>query len=275
MEKKTVVVLGSPRSGTSMTAGILSLIGVDMGKVRKPDPQNPRGYFEDLDFLSLCKDIIKDADRESDGFHLPKLDDIKESQKKYDNKFQRLIDRKKEEATSKMWGWKVTTSSLIIDEILPYLENPHFLIIHRNQLDVAKSAVRYTERKNYEDLTFNEALVNMHLYYKSIYEFMINNPEYPKLHLAYENIIRAPEPEVKRISNFLDLTIKTDSMEEVRNYVLSREEIKKEKLIARIKTNIVKNKITRWIYHRVMSMKIVPVFIKKHLKKIKNLYKNY
>jgi hypothetical protein len=42
-----ILVIGIPRSGTSMAAGILHHLGVRMGRVyTSPDANNPRGYFE-------------------------------------------------------------------------------------------------------------------------------------------------------------------------------------------------------------------------------------
>jgi hypothetical protein len=48
-----VLILPLPRSGSSMVAGILHHLGVDMGPCQPPDDANPRGYFEDLRFQGL------------------------------------------------------------------------------------------------------------------------------------------------------------------------------------------------------------------------------
>jgi hypothetical protein len=48
-----VLVLPLPRSGSSMVAGILDQLGVDMGPCRPPDAANPLGYFEDVRFWWL------------------------------------------------------------------------------------------------------------------------------------------------------------------------------------------------------------------------------
>ena len=45
MDKKTFIVLGCPRSGTSMMAGLLRIIGIDMGDNIKEDKH------EDKDIL--------------------------------------------------------------------------------------------------------------------------------------------------------------------------------------------------------------------------------
>jgi len=48
-----VLVLPLPRSGSSMVAGILHHLGVDMGPCQPPDVGNPLGYFEDVRFRWL------------------------------------------------------------------------------------------------------------------------------------------------------------------------------------------------------------------------------
>jgi len=51
-----IIVLGLPRSGTSMVSGVLHHLGVFMGKEDKftpPDEWNPLGYFENLEITGL------------------------------------------------------------------------------------------------------------------------------------------------------------------------------------------------------------------------------
>lgn len=50
-----VAVLGVFRGGTSCVAGMLHHLGVPMGRVRKPRPANPRGFFEDEDLGQVCR----------------------------------------------------------------------------------------------------------------------------------------------------------------------------------------------------------------------------
>lgn len=50
-----VVVLATPRSGSSLTTGILSKHGFWTGRCREADENNPKGYFENLDIKALLK----------------------------------------------------------------------------------------------------------------------------------------------------------------------------------------------------------------------------
>ena len=46
---KTVIVLGNARSGTSITAGMLKILGVGMDSRINPNPFNPKGDFESIE----------------------------------------------------------------------------------------------------------------------------------------------------------------------------------------------------------------------------------
>lgn len=45
---RPIIVLGMPRSGTSMTAGLFAQHGVWVGTCRKGDRSNPKGHFENM-----------------------------------------------------------------------------------------------------------------------------------------------------------------------------------------------------------------------------------
>src|SRR5690349_11398424 len=51
-----ILITGLQRSGTSLSAQLLSAIGLDFGKPEllvPPDEWNPRGYYENVDVLVL------------------------------------------------------------------------------------------------------------------------------------------------------------------------------------------------------------------------------
>ena len=59
------------RSGTSLTASLLSALGVDLGReLLPPDKNNLRGYFEDIDFLDLQREILAQSCLPNDGGQL-------------------------------------------------------------------------------------------------------------------------------------------------------------------------------------------------------------
>lgn len=68
------LVVGQPRSGTSLVAGLLHRAGIDMGQRSKPpSAMNPVGFFLDLDFEELLADEFHF--RQLPGEMSPKLRD--------------------------------------------------------------------------------------------------------------------------------------------------------------------------------------------------------
>jgi hypothetical protein len=59
---RNCLILGSGRSGTSLTAGLLAQSGYYMGtKVYDGDPSNPKGVFEDGEINAINEVIIRDS----------------------------------------------------------------------------------------------------------------------------------------------------------------------------------------------------------------------
>ena len=55
-----VIVLGSHRSGTSVTTRLVSYLGFNLGEnLMEPNNDNPKGYFEDIDIYNFNEKILK------------------------------------------------------------------------------------------------------------------------------------------------------------------------------------------------------------------------
>lgn len=74
MNSRAVFVLSLPRSGSSCIAGALSRLGVNMGDghLQKPDENNPRGYYEDLRWQRVNKDLAGHGYQTQRVWMLPK-----------------------------------------------------------------------------------------------------------------------------------------------------------------------------------------------------------
>lgn len=233
--KKTVVVLGPPRSGTSLTAGLLSILGVDMGNVRDPDFENPKGYFEDKDFLTLTNEIFESADPNSDGFNPPSIKKILAQKNIFSEKIKALVQNRSSNSKSLIWGWKTTGTSLTIPLFLPYLTNPYFVVVLRNPLDIAKSAVSYAKSKSYKEISLLKALEVTNVYYNSIYSFLDEQLNLPMSFVSYERIISNPLIESKKLADFLGLKPAQSQFKKFKNFVLSRKKVKRAKRKAKLK----------------------------------------
>ena len=98
---KTFVVLGVERGGTSMVAGMVRALGVDLGERAGRNHEDPR-------FLSEDPAILKQR--------------IEENNKRRD-----------------CWGFKMPKASLMLDFYSENLRNPHYILVFRNIASVVDS----------------------------------------------------------------------------------------------------------------------------------------
>jgi len=109
--KKTFIVLGCPRGGTSLIAGSLQRAGVYMGEVKT-------SQYEDPDFK------IKPKNKH---LALERLGPV--------------IRRRNR--TYAYWGWKVPNNIYYIDKIRHLLIRPVYIFVYRNPDAIARSSARH------------------------------------------------------------------------------------------------------------------------------------
>ncbi len=98
---KTYVVLGVERGGTSMVAGMIRALGVDLGERSGRNHEDPRFLTEDRALLA-----------------------------------ERIAENN---AARDVWGFKMPKASLMLDFYLEHLRNPHFILVFRNVASVVDS----------------------------------------------------------------------------------------------------------------------------------------
>jgi hypothetical protein len=192
-----VVVLGAHRSGTSVTAGILHLLGVSLGpRMREADDKNPTGYFEDKEFLRLNDDILMAAGGRP--WKPPSREQVLAVKSQFESRIETIV-RARDDA-SPVWGWKATTN-LTIRLFLPHLRNPHIVAVFRNPVHTARSSVEYKEGS----VGFAEALLLANFWNGEIADLLVAHPDVPRIVVAYEDLVVRPVEEALRIARFLDL----------------------------------------------------------------------
>ena len=229
--KKTVIVLGNAKSGTSLVAGILRLLGVDIGKkFVEADEFNPKGYFEDYDFVNLTDAIFKAAG--SNYWDFPSYEGLLTQKDNFEQQIQQLIRRKQK--NKRIWGWKDPWTNILIELFLPYLTNPYFVVIFRNPLAVAKSAVKFTRGKVNEfwvkhPITFFHGLQIANFYDRIILEFFGKYPTLPHFFISFEDIIDNPTRETIKMAKFLGLTLTKQQMNKILGFVTPRSKMAEER----------------------------------------------
>ncbi len=221
---KTIVVLGMHRSGTSLVAGVLHHLGVNMGKeMLGGDRFNPFGHFENKKIIKLNEEILKEAG--GSWYAPPSSEKILKVREKFKNKIKEIIESEK----SKLWGFKDPRTSLTIELFLPFLENPYFIVCYRNKREIIKSLIR-RDKMNFE---YASRLID--LYYERITKFFEAHRDLRRINVKYEEMMRKPRVVLEKIICFLDIQVTEDAVKKALSFVHSRFEVKIAKILCRIK----------------------------------------
>jgi predicted O-methyltransferase YrrM len=239
-DQKTVIVLGNGRSGTSMVAGILQILGVAMDARKRPNPFNPKGDFESIDAHKINCKIYNLAAGKNLGdephWNPPPYEKILAQKDKVKEDIQRFVLEKSK--NRRIWGWKNPKTTLTIELFLPYLSNPHFVIVTRNPIKVAQSTARMTKGQ----ADFYKAFRLLNFYNNEMLNFLERHPDLPRLFLAFEDIIEDPIKEAKKLADFLGLELTKEKKVKIKKFVIPKEKIQIEKRKAIIK-NFIRGKI--------------------------------
>lgn len=179
---KQIIVLGMMRSGTSLCAGMLSHLGIDMGDDRKRNSMNPRGYFEDKEIFVLNQQILG----KNNDWHPPK------SKKEISPLIPEIKDKKG------LWGVK-GGMNFTIDFYIPYLSNPHFVITYRNPISNIRSMAEY---KGW-DFDKNWELLLKH--YKQLKRVIKKYPKIPKYYFEFERAKQNPIKVAQELADFIGI----------------------------------------------------------------------
>jgi hypothetical protein len=113
---KTIVIMGVARGGTSLVAGTVRELGINLGVRLGENHEDPQFLTKDLDRL---REIIRERN-----------------------------------VVLSTWGWKMPHSIDYIAELQHDLRNPHFIFVWRNTLAAALSQTRHSDADIHAGLNF-------------------------------------------------------------------------------------------------------------------------
>ncbi|MGF1803530.1 sulfotransferase [Vibrio gigantis] len=191
---KQIVILGMHRSGTSMLSKILSLAGVNMGEddgIR--DISNVDGHIEDEVLLRINENIL---------FSLDSTWDSPPTITKVDENESSIISIYEEYAISKsgVWGVKEPRLALFIDQFSKVLDNPYYIYIKRDGLDVANSL----KVRNF--FSTEKSLELKSIYDSRIESFLGNKKSF---NVDYNELVKNPGVVVKQLCDFIGIDYST------------------------------------------------------------------
>ena len=190
---RCVMILGVPRSGTSAVAGVLHHLGIDMGNghLQNGNRWNPRGYFEDLRWQKLNKQITGPRY----GHRQPAT--VSERQ---DAQYKALADLCN---VNWLWGMKDPRLCFTAQFIWPHLKDVRIVAVMRNPLSAAMSLMKHSH-ENYggEDRMTIDQAIELRDIWAGAMEDRLTEFQGPVLRVFYEELVNRPTGLVKDLATF-------------------------------------------------------------------------
>jgi len=188
--RPVVVVSGLPRSGTSMAMKMLEAGGLEVvtDKVRTPDEDNPKGYYED----ERVKDLAEMDDKEW------------------------LRDAR---------GKVIKIVSLLL-QYLPATNHYKVVFMRRHLQEVLASQAKMLERRDETSETADDEMLQMYEGHLDKIQFQLRFRDYfDVLYVNFRDALEDPVREAKRINQFLGGGLDEEKMVEVVDPELYRNRI--------------------------------------------------
>jgi hypothetical protein len=192
----TLAVLGMHRSGTSVIARAVNLLGVDLGAeehMHRPRADNPNGFWENGNLVALNDELLsrhggtwdEPPVLPPDWQFAPELEDCR-------RRARELI--RNEFGSSPHWGWKDPRTCLTLPFWTQFLDRVSYIICLRNPVDVARSLQA-------RDGFSPDKSLNLWLLY--IGAALVHTTGQRRLFLFYEDFMANRSQELHRLAAFL------------------------------------------------------------------------
>ena len=213
-KKNALIILGMHRSGTSVLAGCLHLLGVNMGShLLAPNESNETGGFENRDIVLMHDILLRDL-----GVHWDVIGNLpdgwvdSEAARQTEKKLMSLIER--ELTGDRLWAVKdprICRLMPLWNRLLNRLNiHPVFVVMVRHPFEVAKSL----EKRDQLDLIKGHLLWMVH--YR---DALIGCMEYPHVMITYDQLLADPLSTLKHISQVLDVAYPHDPRQKYQSII--------------------------------------------------------
>jgi len=207
--RKSVLVFGVARSGTSMTCGVIDCMGFNMlTAVPKPHQlrHNPKGMFELSHIMGIGQKINEEVKKSNNYIQI--AEDLREWMRP------RLLDFIPSEG-----NWGIKSPTIYGAEILlHYMENPHIVCVFRNVVDQAKSFQMFRLKNDGVKTPLNELVREMADNANKMAQAALRFSQagYSVDYVTYNDLKHDSWKEAQRIAAFLGI----DTTEEMKQKVL-------------------------------------------------------
>jgi len=199
-----VVVLGMHRSGTSAATRALEAMGATFGdRLMPPQPDNPKGFFEDLDINAINVEIMRSVGVEWDA--LPSADLSRLPLTHLKNLQDRAFELLRCKCAAGIFALKDPRMARLLRFWKPLFDRLDarvvYIIVYRHPISVMRSL----ERRN--TMTLAKSALLWLLYTSAA---MAETVSQTRTLLNYDTLMRNPLPELRRVADELSLDFNTD-----------------------------------------------------------------
>jgi hypothetical protein len=193
-----VCIVGMHRSGTSITARLLNVLGLDLGpsdSLMGPSPSNPTGHFEHLGFLEINEALLRRFGGSWDNPPaLPpgwQQDSVVQGLARQAAKLTEVMS-----VNGRSWGWKEPRTTVLLPFWRTIIPRLRYVICIRNPLEVANSLVQR------DGMTVAAACALWRRYMQAALEHTAGQP---RTLIFYRDFFRNPLRELNRLAEFCGL----------------------------------------------------------------------
>lgn len=194
-----ILILGMHRSGTSAIAGMLHHGGVYLGDVFMPPlPENPKGFFEDLRFQGINKQILSSIGKDWD--RAPAIHELRQVPRPVMLSIRAMVQEYAKR--NPVWAWKDPRLCLTFPlwaAAMP-LNDVKLIYAIRHPVSVARS-LNVRNNKSLE-----EGFDLWNIYNLKILE-ILNHYRLPCAFVRYESLIEHPPRVQARLEQYLGIAL--------------------------------------------------------------------
>lgn len=199
-----ILVIGTHRCGSSCVAGILHHAGLFMGySLIKPAPMNPRGFFEDTDFVNLAVNINQNGLKDQ-----------------YHQQIKKMVKRRDKDHD--LWGIKMPGLCWHAKTIAPYLADYKVVVVERDPWAVVRSNIELMRKNKPEKRNSIESIAkitnNIHESIKAR-RYFLEHIEKPVFRIRYEQLLKKPKIESNRLIEFAGLNPTEEQLSRVWKFI--------------------------------------------------------
>jgi hypothetical protein len=215
IEPEIICIIGMHRSGTSLVARIVNLLGVCLGpqeRLHGAAPENAKGFWENQDIVWLNEEIFSrfgvawdsPMPLPPDWHSGPQIADLEQCARTL---IRELFDNEA------IWGWKDPRSSIVLPFWQRLLPPMLYVICIRNPVSVALSL----ERR--DGFSFHKSVDLWMTYVTSALKHTTGKP---RLMIFYEDVMDDWRRELRRLADFLgrpEIAERADVLQAVESFV--------------------------------------------------------